>query len=308
MTHAAAPTRDPLRVALWMTGSLLSFCVVALSVRSLSPVFSVFEILALRNFGGLVILGAMALLVPNAEHQLRPVGAPLHLLRNTFHFAGQALWAWGVVVLPLATVFAIEFTTPIWVAIFAVIFLAERMTASRALAIALGFVGALVVLRPGLEGFRWEALAVLAAAFCFGVQITTTKVLTATNSTWTILFWMNLLQLPMNLAANMVVGGPVNFLPKFDLAMLVPAIGVAVSGLTAHFCLTNAFRHGDAVMVVPIDFLRVPIIAIVGWLLYAEALDPFVFLGGAIILGGVIQNLLSEAHEKSPRPEMKPPG
>ncbi len=86
------------------------------------------------------------------------------MLRNVFHFAGQAIWAWGVVVLPLATVFAIEFTTPAWVALFAVLFLGERMTAARLAAIGLGFLGVLVVLRPGLDGFRIEAVVVLLAA------------------------------------------------------------------------------------------------------------------------------------------------
>ncbi|MEI8144710.1 MAG: DMT family transporter, partial [Alphaproteobacteria bacterium] len=227
-----------------MTGSLLSFCVVALSIRGLQDKLTLFEILSLRNIGGLIILALMRLLAPSPDQQLQPDRFGLHVLRNVFHSIGQSLWAWGVIVLPLGTVFAIEFTTPVWVALFAVLFLGEKMTISRALALAAGLVGVLVILRPGLEGFRIEALAVVAAAIGFGVQIVTTKALTTTNSTFTILFWMNLMQLPMNLGANAVLGHSPLFMAKIDWSMWLPVIGIAVSGFTAHYCLTNAFRHG----------------------------------------------------------------
>ena len=285
-------------VLVWMIGSLISFCVVAISVRALAPTLTVFEILAVRNLGGLVVLAAMAVVSPGPEHSVRPSRLGVHVLRNGAHFVGQALWAYGVILLPLAMVFAIEFTTPVWVAIFAAVFLGERMTSSRLLAVVVGFAGMLVVVRPGLGGFRLEALLVAGAAIGFAIQIVTTKVLTTTNSTWTILLWMNLMQLPLNLVANMILGEPAWFIPKIGADALLAVVGVAVSGLLAHLCLTNAFRHGDAVVVVPIDFLRVPLIGVLGWLLYAEPLDPMVLLGAGIIMIGVIQNLVAESRSR----------
>jgi drug/metabolite transporter (DMT)-like permease len=284
-----------LLVFAWMLGSLLSFMVVAVSVRGLQQHLTVFEMLALRNIGGVLILAAMMWLAPSPEHREIPTKWPVHLLRNTGHFAGQALWVYGVTVLPLATVFAIEFTTPAWVALFAVLFLKEKMTLWRGLSIALGFLGVLIILRPGMESFRPEAIAVVAAAVFFGVQITTTKFLTGSNSTWTIMLWMNLMQLPMNLVANAAMGQPVFFLGKLDASVLLPAVGIAVSGFTAHYCLTNAFRHGDATLVVPIDFLRVPLIALVGWLFYNERPEFAVLIGAAIVIAGVAINLVAEA-------------
>jgi drug/metabolite transporter (DMT)-like permease len=291
----------PALVLAWMTGSLLSFMVVALSVRGLQQHLTVFEMLALRNIGGLFILAGMMWLAPSPDQKEIPAKWAVHLLRNTGHFAGQALWVYGVTVLPLATVFAIEFTTPAWVALFAVFFLKESMTRWRGLAIGLGFLGVIIILRPGLESFRPEALAVVAAAVFFGVQITTTKFLTGSNSTWTIMFWMNLMQLPMNLAANLAMGQPVFFLGKLEMAILIPVIGIAVSGFTAHYCLTNAFRHGDATLVVPIDFLRVPLIALVGWLFYAETPEPVVLIGALVVIAGVAINLVAEARARAAR-------
>ncbi len=287
-----------LLVLFWMLGSLVSFAGVALSVRGLQHALTVFEMLAVRNIGGLIILGGMMMAAPAVGQTLTMSKPSIHTLRNTAHFAGQALWVWGVTVLPLATVFAIEFSTPAWVALFAVIFLKERMTIFRALAIALGFLGVLIILRPGLESFRPEALAVVLAAVFFGIQITTTKFLTGSNSTWTIMFWMNLLQLPMNMAANMALGHSPLIVGKLTWDIWIPALGIAITGFLAHYCLTNAFRHGDATLVVPIDFLRVPLIALVGWLFYAETPEMAVLLGALVVIAGVVINLVAEARTK----------
>ncbi len=295
-------SRNALLVLAWMLGSLTSFAGVALSVRGLQGALTVFEMLAIRNLGGLVILAGMMLLRPGPEQVIRPARAKIHGLRNVAHFVGQALWVYGVTVLPLATVFAIEFTTPCWVALFAVLFLKERMTAGRALSILLGFVGVIIILRPGLESFRPEAVAVVLAAVFFGIQITTTKFLTGSNSTWTIMFWMNLMQLPMNMAANAAMGHSPLIVGKLSLAIWLPALGIAVTGFLAHYCLTNAFRHGDATLVIPIDFLRVPLIALIGWLFYAETPELAVLIGAAVVIGGVCVNLIAEARATKAKP------
>jgi drug/metabolite transporter (DMT)-like permease len=287
-----------LLVLFWMLGSLVSFAGVALSVRGLQNAMTVFEMLAIRNLGGIAILIAMTILAPGPDQVVRMTRPMVHLLRNFAHFGGQALWAWGVTVLPLAMVFAIEFTTPAWVAVFAVLFLKERMTPARSLAIALGFAGVAIILRPGLDAFRPEALAVVLAAVCFGIQIVATKKLTGSNSTWTILLWMNLLQLPMNMAANLIAGHSPWIVGSLSWDIWLPALGIAVTGFLAHYCLTNAFRHGDATLVVPIDFLRVPLIALIGWMFYGETPELAVLIGAVVVIGGVAVGLVTEAREK----------
>src|SRR6266571_3689989 len=157
------------RVMLWMSGVLLSFSVMAVSIRALARTFNVFEILALRNAAGLAILLALACARPALRASLLPRRMGMHALSNSVHFAAQYAWALSITLLPLATVFALEFTNPAWLALFATWLLGERMTPSRTGAIALGFLGALVILRPGLQSFQPAALIMLAAALGFAL-------------------------------------------------------------------------------------------------------------------------------------------
>ncbi len=299
---------DLRRVILWMAGALLSFSALAVAVREMARVLTVWEVLALRNVGGIAVLAVYALLAR------QPIGAPrplkIHLIRNIFHFGGQACWAFGVTLLPLATVFALEFTTPAWTMVMAAVFLGERISGARIGALVLGFVGVLVILRPGAEAFNPAALVVLAAALFFSVQITTTKFLTASNSTLTILFWMNVMQLPAYLATNVALGGELWFVPRIPSDQWLPLLALFVTGLSAHVCFTNAMRFGDATLVVPIDFLRIPFIAAVGVVLYGEAFDPVVLLGAAISAAGILWSLFEArqygARQAALRQEAKP--
>jgi drug/metabolite transporter (DMT)-like permease len=282
-----------------MVGALLSFCVMAVAIRKLSGPLTVIEILALRAALGLLIIGAVAIFRPAERHSITMQRLPLHILRNSVHFGSQYLWALGLVLLPLATVFALEFTMPAWTILLAPFFLGERMTRSRIGAVILGLVGVLVILRPGAETFKPAALIILIAALGYGAQNIATKKLTATESTFAIVFWMNVIQL----ALALVFAG-VLFLQNLTLD-LVPAIaGLGAAGLFAHFCLSNAFRAGDASVVVPLDFMRIPLIAVIGWWLYDESLDAFVFAGAGVIISGILWNLHSEMRQ--PLPQLLP--
>lgn len=278
------------RIAFWMLGALLAFSGTAVAIRELSHALSLFEILTIRTFGGVVILTSFLLWKPALRFELVPRLMHLHLLRGVTHFAAQYGWAMSIQLLPLATAFAIEFTMPIWVALLAVLFLGEQMTSSRAISIALGFLGVLVVVRPGLATFQPASLIMLLAAFGFAVNAIFTKKLTRVATTFTILFWMNLVQLPLAAA-----GSDPDFVFRITMADVPAALGFAVTGLMSHYCLTNAFRAGDASVVVTLDFLRIPLIALVGWLLYGESLDLFVFAGAGLIITGVLWNLRAES-------------
>lgn len=282
--------RNVAAVVLWMMGTLLSFSAAGVGVRELSKSLGIFEILSLRNIAAIVILSLIGLARPGLLASVRPRRMELHLLRNVVHFGATYAWAVGITVLPLATVFALEFTAPAWVALFAVLVLGERMTTSRVGAILLGFLGTLIILRPGLATLHFGAFAVLIAAFGFAVSTIATKTLTGMQTTFAILFWMNVMQLPLNLT-----GSSWAFWTKLDASHIPALAGICIGGLSSHYCLTNAFRHGDATVVVPLDFLRIPLIALVGWSLYGERLDPFVFVGSLIIISGILWNLRAES-------------
>lgn len=286
---AASPARLGWLI-FWMSGTLLSFIVAALSVRTLADKLSAFEMMSVRSAGGLIILFFLAIVRPQLLEGLRAHRLRLQAARNVVHFVSQICWTVAIMVLPFATVFALEFTTPAWVALLAVLFLGERMTLPRATALALCSAGVLVILRPGMDSFQPAALLVVFGALLFAITATITKKLVETETTFSIMFWMNLMQFPLNLA-----GSDPNFIFRIETSMMLPLTGIAVAGLSIHYCLTNAFRYGDAMIVIPMDFLRVPLIALIGWMLYGEQLDAFVFAGAGLIIAGVLWNVRGEA-------------
>jgi drug/metabolite transporter (DMT)-like permease len=285
------------RVVLWMTGALLSFSAMAVSVRALAGTLSVMEILTVRSGVGLMVMAGLAATRPDLRATIYSKQLPLHIFRNTVHLGASYLWAMSLLLLPLATVFALEFTAPAWTLLLAVPVLGERMTASRVGTVVLGLAGVLVILRPGLETFRPAALLVLAAAAGIAIALIATKRLTRTDPTFAIIFWMNLIQLPL----AFICSDPA-FVGKPGVGQLPALAAIGIAGLASHYCLTNAFRSGDASVVVPLDFMRIPLIAVVGWWLYDEPLDAFVFLGAGLIISGILWNLRSEAMRAAVRP------
>jgi drug/metabolite transporter (DMT)-like permease len=251
---------------------------------------NIFEILSIRSGVGLLIM--LALLAARADLRplVRPSRMPLHVLRNVIHFGAQYCWAMALTLLPFATVFALEFISPAWTALLAVWLLSERLTPSRIGAVILGLIGVLIILRPGLAVFNPAALLVLLAAVGFAIVFIATKMLTATETSYAIVFWMAVIQLPLGLAGSD---------PLFPLNLGwwdIPAVlGIGIGGTSSHYCLSNAFRVGDATLVVPLDFLRVPLIALVGWAFFSESLDIWVIVGGFVIVAGLFWNLQAEA-------------
>ena len=283
-------TSKLVRVVLWMIGALLSFSVMAVSIRELSRGgLSIFEILAIRSGVALLVLLFLLLVRKDLRPHARPRRMGLNLFRNVVHYASQFSWALSLTMLPLAMVFALEFTMPAWTALLAVWFLHERLTPSRLGVVVLGLIGVLVILRPGIADFNPAAILVLLAAFGYAITMITTKQLTVTETNFGIIFWMAVIQFPLSLIGS----DPAVFM-HLETRHILPAMGVGIAGLTSHFCLSNAFRSGDATLVVPLDFMRIPLIAVVGWAFYGERLDIFVLLGALIIVSGVLWNLRSE--------------
>jgi drug/metabolite transporter (DMT)-like permease len=282
------------RVVFWMSGALLSFSAMAVSVRALAATLGVMEILALRAGFGLIVMATLVALRADLRATINCRHLRLHLFRNTVHVASSYLWAMSLLLIPLAMTFALEFTTPAWTLLLAAPVLGERLTASRIGAVVFGLLGVLVILRPGLATFQPGGLLTLVAAFGLAITLIATKKLTRTDSTFAIVFWMMLIQLPLAL-----IGSDPLFVTKLNQGQVPAVIGIGVSGLVSHYCLTNAFQVGDAGVVVPLDFMRIPLIAVIGWWLYGEPLDVFVFLGAGLIITGILWNLRSEAARMS---------
>lgn len=289
----ASPRITPrlLKAIAWMSGTLASFTTLAIAARELSADMGTFEILFFRSLIGLGLILAVA--VRRGRGAVRARRPGLQVVRNLFHFGGQAGWIYGIAHLPLAEVFAIEFTTPIWVALLAATFLGERMTRGRLVSVVCGFAGVLIILRPGLAIVDSAAMVVLAGALGFAMTNVITKELTNTDTPLAILFHMTLLQLPLSLVlalTDWTAPGP---------AHAPWLVVVAVTGLTAHYCMARAFRHGDATVVVPLDFVRLPLIAVVGFAVYAEPLELAILLGAVMIFGGNYYAILTESRRRA---------
>ena len=277
-----------------MSGALLSFSAMAVSVRALAATLGVIEILALRAGFGLMVMATLVALRADLRATINRRHLRLHLFRNTVHVGASYLWATSLLLIPLAMAFALEFTTPAWTLLLAAPVLGERLNASRIGAVVFGLLGVLVILRPGLATFQPGGLLTLVAALGLAITLIATKKLTRTDSTFAIVFWMMLIQLPLAL-----IGSDPLFVTKLNQGQVPAVIGIGVSGLVSHYCLTNAFQVGDAGVVVPLDFMRIPLIAVIGWWLYGEPLDVFVFLGAGLIITGILWNLRSEAARTS---------
>ncbi|MEK9645211.1 MAG: DMT family transporter, partial [Alphaproteobacteria bacterium] len=209
---------------------------------------------------------------------------------NAVHFGGQWCWVIGVTLLPLAHVTALEFTMPIWTAIIAMLFIGEKPHPHRIVAVVAGFVGTMVILRPGIEIVDEAALIVLLCALFYGASNVMVKSLTRTDPAWVIVFWMQVIQLPFALVPALLIYDWI--WPIWADAPWIVAIGL--SGMSAHYCMARAFQLADASVCIPIDFVRLPLAAMAGWLFYSEAVSVYVLIGAALIFGGNYYSVIRE--------------
>jgi len=284
----------PLLAAAWMTGAIVSFSSMAIAGRELSDELSSFEMMVYRSIIGLIVILCIGLIF-GKFNEIRFDRLRLHGLRNLAHFTGQNLWFSALPLITLAQVFALEFTSPIWVVIFAVLFAGEKMTRARIIAVALGFIGALLVARPGVGGDPLGLALAATSAIAFGISIVSTRVLTRTETTFGILFWLTAMQAVMGLVTTLWDGE----LAWPSLTAWPYVITIGLAGLIAHTCLTKALTIAPATVVTPMDFLRLPAIAIVGIVLYSEPLNIWVILGAGVICLGVYINLTSDSRSRA---------
>lgn len=279
-----ANTPSTAKAAAWMAGWLTLMVVIAVAGREATRELSVFQVMLLRSAIGLALIAPLVRAAGGLA-ALRTQRLRDHALRNIVHYAAQYGWLAALTMIPLAQVVAIEFTMPIWTVLLAAAFLGERISAAKTIAVALGLVGVTLIVRPGgAGGVEPGQFVALAAALGFAVSVVMVKSLTRSDGAVVIIFWMLVLQ---------------------SLLGLIPALAtwrwpspaawgwvllVAFCGTYSHYCMARALAHADATVVVPMDFLRVPLTALAGWLIYAERLDLLTVLGAALILGGNLLN------------------
>ncbi len=277
-------TPSKLMAALWMAGWLSLMLIMAVAGREATRELNVFEIMEVRSALGFFLLYPL-ILRSGGFGALKTSRLRQHVARNLIHYAAQLGWFFALTLIPIGQVVAIEFTMPIWTAILAASFLGERMTAWKTAAIVLGLVGVIVIVRPATGEVNPGQLIALGAAVGFGISMALLKSLTRTDSALKVMFWMLVVQSLAGLFPTLY----------FWSWPSTHAWGwmfvIAICGTYSHYCLANAMRYADATVVVPMDFLRVPLTATVGWLVYSERLDAVTLLGATLILSGNLLNL-----------------
>lgn len=284
-----------LRAAIWMIGAITAFTLMAVAGRAAALNLDTFEIMFYRSCVGFAIVMACAVGFGTLD-QVRADRLGLHFIRNVAHFTGQNLWFYAITVIPLAQVFALEFTGPIWVILLSPLILKERIRPLGIAAAIIGFIGILLVAKPGATTISPGIVAAALCAIGFGLTAIFTRLLTKTQTITCILFYLTGMQAIFGLICAGLDGDM-----ALPTAITLPwMILIGIAGLTAHFCLTKALSIAPATLVMPLDFLRLPIIAVVGSILYAEPVDIWVIVGGTLIFTGNYVNIRF-GHAKSPK-------
>ena len=270
---------------------VMSFICLAVAVRQLISDYSAYQILGIRSLAGTLFLGLLILKQNRSWFISHTPGK--QIARNMVHFAGQYLWVIGVGLLPLAEVFALEFTAPAWAALLAWLFLGERLTFARKVALVCGFTGLVMILKPTITIFQSASMIVIISALFFAMSMILVKQLSRQDNAATILFYFCLIQMPLGLIPASFDWTPIsgNSLIWFLL--------VSICGLTAHLGITKAIQNADIMFIQPIDFLRVPLVALVGYVVYAETIDIWLFIGALVIFCGNFYNLKEEVKSKT---------
>ena len=283
---------DVIKAAVWMTGAIGSFTAMAIAGRAVSFELDTFEIMMFRSFVGIVLV----LVIAGAAGTLGQItrrNLGLHAIRNLCHFTGQNLWFFALTMIPLAQLFALEFTSPLWVLLLSPLFLGERLTRPKVLAALVGFAGVLIVVRPDFNALNIGVICAAASAIFFAGTAIATRKLTRSETITCILFYLTVMQAGFGIIAAGYDGDIA--LPSEASVPWLVLIGCA--GLLAHFCLTTALSLAPASVVMPIDFVRLPVIAVIGALFYNEALDLWVFVGAVLIFGANYANIRLQSRQ-----------
>ncbi|UTA46889.1 DMT family transporter [Simiduia sp. 21SJ11W-1] len=277
------PAVSAQRPLLWVLAATASFCCVALATRAIGNNLATTQVLFFRALIGALVL---APIVWRLRPRLHKALFTLHLARNSLHLLGQYGWFFGLIWLPLADVTAIEFSTPLWVALLGWACLGERPSRPTLLAIALGLAGVLTISMESLNQYSSASLWLLASALGYaGAHLCTRSLATAGHSALAILVWMYLLQTPVTLALCL------NHWQWPAAGLWLYLLPIGLCALSAHYCLTRALALADTAKVIAFDYLRLPILGGVGLLAFNEPLTGALLAGSCCILAGCWINM-----------------
>jgi drug/metabolite transporter (DMT)-like permease len=289
------PRYGRLRGIALMVVSTLAFSGMHTSIKHISGDVDTFMIVFFRNLFGLVAL--LPLFLKHGLSPLKTTRIGTHTLRVTINFASMAMFFYALSVTPLAEVAALTFSAPIFATVLAIFIFKEKVGLNRWGAILIGFAGTVVVLRPGFEAVNIGALLAVGAALLWGTAIMIIKDLGRTDSPLTITTYMVLLLIPISLVPALFVWE----WPTWEQLGWLLVVGTC--GSIGHLLLNHALKQAPTSVVMPIDFARLIWVAILGYFLFAEVLDIFVWIGGAMIFASGLWIAHAENRLRKKNPE-----
>ncbi len=279
MTASLSPPRtDAARAALLMTAAMALFAAMAVLVRAASETLPTLEVVFFRVFFGLLAFAPLIARRGPALLRTRRIGA--HAARAAIGAVAMTSGFLALALIPIAEATALGFTAPLFATLGAVLALGERIRAHRIAALGIGFVGALVVLRPGFEAVSLGAALALLSALAIAVSTLIVKRLIETEPAEAVAIWLMVLMTPLTLVPALFVW----VWPTPSELLLLGAL--AACGSAAHLCWTRAWTLAEIGALQPLEFLKLPLTAAAGWALFGETPGLAVWLGGALIFAG----------------------
>ncbi len=277
----------PVQGALYMTGAAFGFAVMNAIIRELSQALHPFEIAFFRNLFSLLFM--LPLLFRGGGLALRTERLGAHLLRALIGLGGMLAWFSALASLPLTEAVALNFTVPLFATIGAALFLGEVVGIRRWSATAVGFLGVLIILRPGFtEITPVMSLPILASLFMASAMLMV-KSLSRTETAGTVVLYMVLIATPLSLIPALFVW---RWPDTTGLLLLLLLGGIAT---LAHLAFSRACARADASAVIPFDYLRLPFVGVIGYLVFGELSDLWTWVGAGVIAGAAIYIARREA-------------
>ena len=269
------PPSQMLRSAFWAILAAVSFAIMMTSVRYMDGKFDAFQIVLVRALVGILLV--VPLVSKFGIGALKTTRLPMHVVRTMFALFAMATLYYALADIPVAQAIALTFLIPLFTTIAAALVLRESVGVHRWGATLVGFAGAMVIIRPGVIEIGFPVMLVVLSSALYAGAWSSVKILTRTDSPAVTVFWLNVLMVPLTAI-------PVVFLwVTPDWSDALPLMVMALSGWAAHFCQARAFEHSDASAVMPFDFLRLPLGALFGYVLLAEFIDVWMWVGAVII-------------------------
>ena len=273
----ALPVATPLRAALLMLGSTLAFGLMAIAIRYATRYVPTQEVAFFRNAFGLLAL--LPMLIRPGSAPLKTKQLPRYFLRSAIGLASMLCAFWAIGHLPISQAISLSYSTPLFVTIAAVLWLGETVRMRRWAAVIIGFIGVLIIVRPGSTSFTPGTLVAVGAAVLSSLVAIQIKQLTRIDSADTVVFYTYVFWVPLSLVPALFV-----WVWPTGLAW-VWLVATGVLGTLGQLLWTRALRLGEVSALTPISFMQLPLVSLLGWLLFNEALDRWTVIGAGIILG-----------------------